>query len=82
MSIPALPQPTNFHTYGPGFAVTLASMASLSDTGHEACPKEWRDLSAFLHTLILDEGMTTAMAAWEAALPESMVAEYRRLVGI
>jgi hypothetical protein len=82
MSIPALPHPTNFDTYGPGFAFMLASMASLSDTGYEACPDEWRDLTALLHTLILDEGMTTAMAAWEAAVPESMVAEYRHLVGI
>jgi hypothetical protein len=82
MSIPAFPHPTNFHTYGPGYAVTLASMASLSDTGHEGCPEEWCDLTALLHTLILDEGMTTAMAAWEAALPESMVADYRHLVGI
>lgn len=82
MSTSALPRTTNFHAYGPGFAVTLASMFNLTDEGHAACPQEWRDLTALLHTLIEDEGMTTAMAAWEAALPESVVADYRRLVGI
>lgn len=82
MSTSALPCPTNFHAYGPGFAATLASMSGLSDTGHAACPQEWRDLTALLHTLIEDQGVTTAMAALEAAVPERMVADYRSLVGI
>jgi hypothetical protein len=82
MSTPALPCTTNFHAYGAPFAATLASMSHLTDEGHAACPKEWRDLTALLHTLIEDEGLTTAMTAWEAALPESTVLDYRRLVGI
>jgi len=76
------PRPINFHAYGPGFSTTLASMSNLTDAGHAACPQDWRDLTALLHTLIEDEGMTTAMAAWEAALPESMVADYRHRMGI
>lgn len=78
----SLPPVTNFGSFGPGLAFLLASMSQLTDEGHAACPQEWRDLAAFLHTLIEDEGMTTAMAAWEAALPESVVADYRRLVRI
>lgn len=73
--------PINFAAYGDGFAALLSSMQFLSDEGHEACPQEWRDLSALVHTLIEDEGMTTEMAAWEASLPETFVAEYRHLVG-
>lgn len=73
---------TNFSTFGPAFAHTLASMQSLTDDGHAACPEEWRELTCLLHTLIEDEGMSTAMAAWEAAVPGSFVADYRRLVGI
>ena len=57
-------------------------MYSLTDEGHAACPQEWRDLTALLHTMIEDEGMTTEMAGWEAALPVSVVADYRALVGI
>lgn len=82
MSTFALPCQTNFHAYGPGFAATLASMSDLSDAGHATCPQEWRDLTALLHTLIEDEGMTTAMAARDTALPESIVAHYRAFVGI
>lgn len=82
MPAPELPRQTRFHAYGPGFAAVLASMSDLTDQGHAACPQEWRDLTTLLHTLIEDEGMTTAMAAWEAALPESMVADYRYLVGV
>lgn len=74
--------PSSFHAYGPGFAATLASMSSLTDAGHAACPQEWRDLTALLHTLIEDEGMTTTMTARKTALPEITVARYRRLVGI
>jgi len=74
--------PINFAIYGHGFAAMLAGMQNLSDEGHTACPQEWRDLTALLHTLIEDEEMTTETAALEAAVPEMLVAEYRRAVGI
>lgn len=80
--LPAASAAINFAAYGAGFPATLASVQNLSDSGHAACPQEWRDLTALLHALIEDEGMTTAMAAWEAALPETFVAAYRQLVGI
>jgi hypothetical protein len=79
---PQLPAATNFASYGPGFPAVLASMQYLSDQGHAACPQEWRDLAGLIHTLIEDEKMTTEMAAWEAAVPPSFVADYRRRVGI
>lgn len=72
---------TNFAAFGEAFPAMLASMHHLSDTGHAACPQEWRDLTALLHELIEDEGWTTGMAAWEAAVPERFVAQYRHLVG-
>jgi hypothetical protein len=72
----------DFAIYGQGFAATLASMFDLSDEGHAACPQEWRDLTALLHTLIEDEEMTTAAAAKAADVPESLVGEYRARVGI
>ena len=72
----------NFAAYGNGFAAVLASMQGLSDEGHAACPQEWRDLTSLLHTMIEDEEMTSATAAQEAAVPESLVAEYRFLSGI
>ncbi|WP_050523621.1 hypothetical protein [Pseudorhodobacter wandonensis] len=74
--------PVNFAAYGPGFGCVLASMQTLSDAGHAACPQAWSDLTNLLHILIEDEGMTTEMAAWEATVPESLVADYRQLVGI
>lgn len=73
---------TNFAAFGEAFPAMLASMQHLSDTGHAACPQEWSDLTALLHELIEDEGWTTGMAAWEAAVPERFVAQYRNLVGI
>lgn len=71
-----------FATYGRGFAVTLASMFSLSDEGHAACPEDWRDLTAMLHTLIEDERLTTSAVAQIVDLPEQFVADYRAIVGI
>ena len=72
----------NFAAYGEGFAAMLANMQFLSDEGHAASPQAWRDLTSLLHTLIEDKGMTTGGAAYAAAVPESLVADYRRAVGI
>lgn len=68
--------------YGASFANMLCAMPTLTDEGHAACPEDWRALTALLHTLIEDEGMTTEMAAWEAAVPVGLVRAYRRAAGI
>ena len=78
----SLPVQPSFASYGTGFAAALAAMSTMTDLGHAACPQDWRDLTALLHTLIVDEGMTTTMAALQASVPESLVADYRKLVGI
>lgn len=67
---------------GPAFAHILAAMYEMSDTDHVACPQEWRDMTALLHTLIEDEGMSCTDAARVVSLPVGTVITYAEAVGI
>jgi hypothetical protein len=66
-----------FATYGPGFIAIICAMPTLTDEGHAACPEQWRDLTAYLHTLIEDYDLSTEVAAFEAAVPVELVRAYR-----
>ncbi len=65
-----------------GFAFDLIRMFHASEDARDACPEEWREAAALLHTLIENDGMTTSDAARVLVLPETTVARYRAGVGI
>lgn len=67
---------------GSGFPVLLASPPSLSDAALDALPREWVGLPGFTVTLIVDEGLSTEMAAHEVGVPADLVRSYRFLMGI
>jgi hypothetical protein len=71
-----------FATYGPSFTDMICAMPTLTDEGHAACPEAWRDLTAYLHTLIEDYELSTEVAAFEAAVPVDLVRAYRLAAAI
>ncbi len=78
---PAAPH-LRFAEMGPGFAALLTLLPHLSDAAIAALPSEWTFLPDLIATLILDEGLSTEMAAHEASLPASLVRAYRAMRGI
>lgn len=73
---------TNVSVYGPDFVEILANIAGLPDAEWDACPEEWRGLSAHLNVLMLDHGLTPAMAAIFAGVPASFAVAYAVARGI
>jgi hypothetical protein len=71
-----------FATYGPSFTEMICAMPTLTDEGHAACPEAWRNLTAYLHTLIEDYDLSTEVAAFEAAVPVELVRAYRLAAAI
>lgn len=54
---------------GAAFGAVLAALSSLPDAAHAALPDAWRDLSASLVSMIVDEEMTAADVAEASGLP-------------
>ena len=73
---------TDVSIFGPDFVKILASISDMPDAGWDASPEEWRGLSAHLNVLLLDHGLTHAMAAICAGVPASFVAAYAEARGI
>lgn len=72
----------DYSDLGPSFASLLATFPGLSDAALAVLPPEWVSLPGLLVTLIVDEGMSTEMAAYEADVPEHLVLAYRCIMGI
>lgn len=73
---------TDVSIFGPNFAETLAIISDLPDAEWDACPDEWRGMAAHLNVLLLDNGLTPAMAAICAGVPASFVAAYADARGL
>lgn len=58
---------------GADLGAVLAALSSLSDADHAALPDAWRDLSASLVHMIVDEDMDAQDVADAAALPVEAV---------
>ncbi|WP_322894282.1 MULTISPECIES: hypothetical protein [unclassified Yoonia] len=77
-----IPLHIDYAKHGAGFAAVLAALPGLSDEALALLPHEWVDLPGIIVTLIEDEGLSTEMAAYEAAVPVGLVGSYRALMGI
>ncbi len=63
----------SFATQGADLGAVLAALSSLSDADYGALPDAWRDLSAPLVQMIVDEDMDAQDVADAAALPVEAV---------
>ena len=72
----------DFDSYGQAFSADLAGLSTVTDVGREARSREWCYVAALLCTLIQDQGMTTEMAAFEAAMPVWLDRGCRNAIGI